>query len=84
MFEKMYECPRCFKRCGNAGALKIHMKTHKKTEPKSGSLLKWVKRTYVKLKPKAKEKTPIELKPIVKSRQLTLRKKTGQRSYCRY
>ena len=71
----MYECPRCFKRCGNAGALKTHMKTHNKPEPKSGSMWKWVvKRAPVKSKPKKAEKTAIELKPIVKTRQLKLRK----------
>ena len=42
MSNKQFECPRCYKRCGNAGALKTHMKTHKKPEPKSGSMLKWV------------------------------------------
>ena len=71
----MYECPQCFKLCGNAGVLKSHMKTHKKMESRSGSMWKWVvKRAPVKSKPKKAEKTAIELKPIVKTRQLKLRK----------
>ena len=66
MYEKIYECPQYFKRCGNARALKIHMKTHEKPESKSGSLLKFIKRTVVKMSPKPnpKKKTPVELKPI--------------------
>ena len=32
MSNKQFECPRCFKRCGNAGALKTHMKTHPERE----------------------------------------------------
>ena len=75
MSGKAYVCSRCFKRCRNAGALKIHMKTHEKSEPKSGSLLKWIKCTSVKIKTKPKKKTPIELKPIKKSRPLKLQKK---------
>ena len=39
MSTKSFQCLQCCKRCGNAGALKSHMKTHKKPEPKSGSLL---------------------------------------------
>ena len=34
MSNTQFECPRCYKRCGNAGALKTHMKTHEKNEPK--------------------------------------------------
>ena len=75
MSNKQFECPRCFKRCGNAGALKTHMKKHKKTEPKSGSMLKWVVKR-VKSESKPKPKMAIELKPIVKTRQLKLRKPT--------
>ena len=67
------ECPRCYKRCGNAGALKTHMKTHKKVEPKSGSMLKWVVKR-VKSEKKPKPKMAVELKPIKKARQLKLRK----------
>ena len=75
MSNKRFECPRCYKRCGNAGALKTHMKTHEKPEPKSGSMLKWVvKRVKSEIKPKPK--MAIELKPIVKTRQLKLRKPT--------
>ena len=77
MSNKEFECPRCYKRCGNAGALKTHMKTHNKNELKSGSRLKWaVKRA--KLESKSKPKMPVELKPIVKTRQLKLRKPTVQ------
>ena len=66
-----FESPRCYKRCGNAGALK----THEKPEPKSGSMLKWVvKRVKSEIKPKPK--MAIELKPILKTRQLKLRKPT--------
>ena len=32
MSNKQFECPRCYKRCGNAGALKTHMKTHPECE----------------------------------------------------
>ena len=39
------------------------MKTHKKPEPKSGSLLKFLKRT-----PAKKAKPPIELKPLKKKK----------------
>ena len=75
MSNRPLECPRCYKRCGNAGALKTHMKTHKKVEPKSGSMLKWVvKRVKSEIKPKPK--MAIELKPILKTRQLKLRKPT--------
>ena len=75
MSNKQFECPRCYKRCGNAGALKTHMKTHDKPEPKSGSMLKWVvKRVKSEIKPKPK--MAIELKPILKTRQLKLRKPT--------
>ena len=75
MSNKRFECPRCYKRCGNAGALKTHMKTHEKPEPKSGSMLKWVvKRVKSEIKPKPK--MAIELKPILKTRQLKLRKPT--------
>lgn len=75
MPNEKFTCPRCFKRCGNAGALKTHMKTHKKPEPKSGSLMKWiVKREPVKSESKQKPKEAIELKPIRKTRQLKLRK----------
>ena len=73
MSNRLFECPRCYKRCGNAGALKTHMKTHKKTEPKSGSMLKWVVKR-VKPEKKPKPKMAIEPKPIVKNRQLKLRK----------
>ena len=75
MSNKQFECPRCYKRCGNAGALKTHMKTHKKPEPKSGSMLRWVVKR-VKSESKPKPKMAIELKPIVKTRQLKLRKPT--------
>ena len=74
MSNKQFQCPRCFKRCGNAGALKTHMKTHKKPEPKSGSLMKWiVKREPVKSESKKKVNDMVELQPIVKTRQLKLR-----------
>ena len=75
MSSKQLECPRCYKRCGNAGGLKTHMKTHKKLEPKSGTMLKWiVKRELVKSESKPKPKEAIEMKPIRKQRQLKLRK----------
>ena len=75
MSYKQFECPQCYKRCGNVGALKTHMKTHEKPEPKSGSMLKWlVKRVKSEIKPKPK--MAIELKPILKTRQLKLRKPT--------
>ena len=64
---KQFECPRCYKRCGNAGALKTHMKTHEKPEPKSGSMLKWVVK-LVKSEIKPKPKMAVELKPILKTR----------------
>ena len=73
MTNKPFECPRCYKRCGNAGALKTHMKTHKKVEPKSGSMLKWVVK-HVKSEKKPKPKMAVELKPIKNARQLKLRK----------
>ena len=51
------------------------MKTHEKPEPKSGSMLKWVvKRVKSEIKPKPK--MAIELKSILKTRQLKLRKPT--------
>ena len=75
MSNTQFECPRCYKHCGNAGALKTHKKTHEKTEPKSGSMLKWVVKR-VKSERKPKPKMAIELKPIVKTRQLKLRKPT--------
>ncbi|MCP4262106.1 MAG: hypothetical protein GY774_32090, partial [Planctomycetes bacterium] len=51
------------------------MKTHKKPEPKSGSLMKWiVKRESVKSESKKKVNDMVELQPIVKTRQLKLRK----------
>ena len=34
MSQKIYKCLICRKRCENAGALKIHMKSHKRPEPK--------------------------------------------------
>ena len=73
MSNNKFQCLRCYKRCGNAGGLKTHMKTHKKPEPKSGSMLKWVVKR-VKSESKPKPKMAIELKPIVKTRQLKLRK----------
>ena len=42
MSNTQFECPKCYKRCGNVGALKMHMKTHEKAETKSGLILKWV------------------------------------------
>ena len=60
-----FECPRCYKRCGDVGTLKMHMKIHEKTEPKSGSMLKWVVKR-IKSERKPKPKIAIELKPIVK------------------
>ena len=77
MSSNQYECPRCYKRCGNAGALKTHMKTHKTNEPKSASMLKWVVKR-VKSERKPKPKMAIEMKLIVKTRQLKLRKPTVQ------
>ena len=51
------------------------MKTHKKPEPKSGSMMKWiVKREPVKSQSKQKPKEAIEMKPIRKTRQLKHRK----------
>ena len=73
MSNKPFECPQCYKRCGNAGALKTRMKTNEKPQPKSGSMLKWVVKR-VKSERKPKPKMPIEMKPIVKTRQLKLRK----------
>ena len=53
MSNKEFECPQCCKRYKNAGGLKTHMKTHKKPEPKSGSMLKWVvKRAKSEIKPR--------------------------------
>ena len=75
MSNKQFECPRCYKRCGNAGALKTHMKTHEKPEPESGSMLKWVVKR-VKSEIKAKPKMAVELKPVLKTRQLKLQKPT--------
>ena len=75
MSTQQFACPRYFKRCGNAGALKTHMKTRKKPEPKSGSMMKWIiKREPVKAENKQKPKEFIELKLIRKTRQLKLRK----------
>ena len=76
MSKKLFECPRCFKRCDNGGALKTHMKTHKKPVAKSGSMLKWiVKRGSVKPESQNKSKAAVEMKPIMKTRQLKLLKK---------
>ena len=69
MSNKQFECLRCYKRYGNAGALK----THEKPEPKSESMLKWVVK-HVKSEIKPSAKMGIELNPIVKTRQLKLRK----------
>ena len=75
MPNEKFTCPRCFKRCGNAGALKTHMKTHKKPETKSGSLMKWIgKREPVTSESKQKPKEAIELELIRKIQQLKLRK----------
>ena len=75
MSNKQFQCPRCFKRCGNTGALKTHMKKNNKPEPKSGSMMKWiVKREPVKSERKKKVDDMVELQPIVKTRQLKLRK----------
>ena len=74
MSQKSHTSSTCRKRCGNAGAYKIHMKTHKRLEPKSASMLKWVKLAPVKPISKKKESREIELKPIKKVRQLKLRK----------
>ena len=53
MSNKDFECPQCCKRYKNAGGLKTHMKTHKKPEPKSGSMLRWVvKRAKSEMKPR--------------------------------
>ena len=68
---KSYKCPTCGKRCGNAGAYKRHMKSHKRPEPKSASMLRYVKLAPVKAVPK---KPDIELKPVKAVRQLKLRK----------
>ena len=66
MSNKDFECSRCHKRCGNAGASKTHIKTHDKPEPKSRLMLKWlVKRVKSEIKPKPK--MAIELKPILKT-----------------
>ena len=73
MSTKAFQCPQCGKQYGIAGALKTHMKSHKKPEPKSGSLLMFLKRTPAESKKKAKPS--IELKPLKKMRQLRLRKK---------
>ena len=75
MLNKQFKCPQCYKRCGNAGALKTHMKTHEKSEPKSGSMMKWVVER-VKSERKPKPKMAIELKSILKTRQLKLGKPT--------
>ena len=62
MSNKDFECPQCCKRYKNAGGLKTHMKTHKKPEPKSGSMLRWVvKRAKSEIKPRLS--MAIELKP---------------------
>ena len=50
------------------------MKTHEETEPKSVSMLKWVVQRAYQARKEAKPKMAIELKPIVKTRQLKLRK----------
>ena len=73
MSNKDFECPQCCKRYKNAGGLKTHMKTHKKPEPKYGSMLRWVvKRAKSEIKPRPS--MAIELKPIMRTRQLKLRK----------
>ena len=76
MSSMQFICDRCYKCCGNAGALKTHMKTHQEPEPKSGSMLKWVLERVksVKSEDKQKPKEAIELKPLRKTRQLKLRK----------
>ena len=72
MFSKIYACLIYRKRCGNSGALKIHIKLHKRPEPQFSSLLKWVKLAPVKSTAK-KEPPAIEMKPIRRMRQLKLR-----------
>ena len=73
MSNKEFECPQCCKRYKNAGGLKTHMKTHKKPKPKSGSMLRWVvKRAKSEIKPRPS--MAIESKPIMRTRQLKLRK----------
>ena len=72
MSQIFYKCSICRKRCGNAGALKIHMKSHKRPEPKSNSLLKYVKLAPLKSTMKI-ESLAIESKPFKTVRQLKLR-----------
>ena len=72
MSSKIYTCLICRKRCDNAGALKIHMKLHKRPEPQCFSLLKWVE--FAPVKSTAKKESPaIEMKPMKRMRQLKLR-----------
>ena len=68
---KSYKCPTCGKRCGNAGAYKRHMKSHKRPELKPATKLRYVKLGPVKAMPK---KPDIDLKPVKTVRQLKLRK----------
>ena len=72
MSQIFYKCSICRKRCGNAGALKIHMKSHKRPEPESNSLLKYMKLAPVKSTTKI-ESPAIESKPMKTVRQLKLR-----------
>jgi len=81
MSKKAFQCPQCNKRCGNAGALKTHMQSHKKPEPKSGSLLKFLKRTPAESKKKAKPS--IELKPL-KNASASTSKKSETSSDCSF
>ena len=71
MPKKELVCPKCRKKCGNAGAMAEHMKSHDR-EVESPSLLRFLKRAPMK-------KVPIELKPVsrkVKQTKLSVQART--------
>ena len=57
-----HTCPKCGKKCGNAGAFKIHIQTHDQKEPPASSLLRFLKRAPPK-------KFSIEMKPMKKEKK---------------
>ncbi len=72
MPKKELACPKCRKKCNNAGAMAQHMKSHDYREVESPSLLRFLKTARMK-------KVPIELKPVsrkVKQTKLSAQART--------
>ena len=44
MSKANFTCTKCGKQCGNAGALKIHSRTHDRNEQPISSLIRYIKR----------------------------------------